>query len=81
MNCKVIDVTTEYSKKELGNKIATLRVTIGWSQEFLGKMVGVTRQTIASWEKGETSPKTDHLFKLARVFGKSVDELKGVEKE
>ena len=81
MNSKIIDVITEFSKKELGNKIATLRLAAGWSQEFLGKQVGVSRQTIASWEKGETSPKTDHLFKVARVFGVKADELKEAEKE
>lgn len=60
--------------------IATLRLAAGWSQEFLGKQVGVSRQTIASWEKGETSPTAEHLFKVACVFGVKVDELKEAER-
>lgn len=61
-------------------RIKFFRLLKGLSQEALGKAVGVTRQTISSWEKGETTPTADHLFKLADVFGVSTDELKEVEK-
>lgn len=33
-------------------KLIELRKQKGWSQEQLGDMIGVTRQTISKWELG-----------------------------
>ncbi len=39
------------------------------SQEQLGERIGVTRQTIAAWEKGGRAPSVAQLTKIARVLG------------
>ncbi len=45
------------------------------SQQALANAVGVTRLTIHSIEKGKFVPSTLLAFKLARFFGKSVEEV------
>jgi putative transcriptional regulator len=45
------------------------------SQQALANAVGVTRLTIHSIEKGKFVPSTLLAFKLARFFGKGVEEV------
>ena len=45
------------------------------SQQALAEAVGVTRQTILSIEKGRFVPSTLLALKLARFFGKPVEEI------
>ena len=59
----------------LGNKISKLRKGNGLSQEQLGDIINVTRQTISNWELGETYPNVEQLKAVANVFKISIDEL------
>ena len=45
------------------------------SQEALANAVGITRQSIVSIEKGRFVPSTLLALKLARYFGKPVEEI------
>jgi putative transcriptional regulator len=45
------------------------------TQEDLAKAVGVTRQTILSIEKGHFVPSTLLALKLARFFGRPLDDV------
>jgi putative transcriptional regulator len=45
------------------------------SQEDLANAVGVTRQSIHSIEKGKFVPSALLALKLARFFGKTVEEI------
>ena len=45
------------------------------TQQQLADAVGVTRQTIASIEKGKYSPTLELAFKIAMTFGKSLEEV------
>jgi putative transcriptional regulator len=61
---------------KLGNHVRRFRFEHGEiSQQTLANAVGVTRLTIHSIEKGKFVPSTLLAFKLARFFGKSVEEL------
>ena len=55
--------------------IALLRRRAGLSQEALGERLGVTRQTVAKWENGESVPDVLHADRLAELFEVSLDEL------
>ena len=59
----------------LGNKILDLRKKNGLSQEQLGEMIDVTRQTISNWELGETSPNPEQLKRLSKALKVSIDDL------
>lgn len=58
------------------NQIRTLRFLAGeMTQGDLGDRVGVTRQTIAAIEQGRYSPSLEVAFRIARVFGKPLEEV------
>jgi putative transcriptional regulator len=61
---------------KLGNNIKRCRFDRDdMSQEALAAAVGVTRQTIHSIEKGKFVPSTLLAMKIARFFGKTVEEV------
>ena len=57
-------------------KLIYLRKNKNLSQEDLGNVLGVARQTISKWELGETTPEMDKLIKMSELFDISLDELK-----
>jgi putative transcriptional regulator len=60
----------------LGNKLKRCRFDHDdISQQSLANAVGVTRLTIHSIETGKFVPSTLLAFKLARFFGKNVEEI------
>lgn len=63
------------NEMKLGKNIFTLRKQQGLSQEQLGELVNVTRQTISNWELGETAPNPEQLKLLSKALNTSIDEL------
>jgi AbrB family looped-hinge helix DNA binding protein len=51
------------------------------TQEDLAEKVGVSRQAVAKWEAGETSPDLDRARMLAEALGVSLDDLANYEPE
>lgn len=49
-------------------KLITLRAGRGWSQEKLAGELGVTRQAVGRWERGECLPDAMGLTRLAQTF-------------
>lgn len=66
---------------EIANRLVSLRKEHGLSQEKLAEKLGVSRQAISKWERGEASPDTDNLVALAEVYGTTLDALMGLAKE
>ena len=56
-------------------RLRVLRAEHEWTQAYLAAQVGVTRQTINSTEKGRYHPNLRLAFKIARVFGKLIEEV------
>jgi putative transcriptional regulator len=57
------------------NKLKVLRAERGWSQEELGKRVGVSRQAINAIERGKYDPSLPLAFKLADIFNLPIEEI------
>ena len=57
------------------NVLADLRKEHGYSQEKLAEMLGVSRQTIISIEKGRFDPSLPLAFALAGIFEKHIEEI------
>jgi len=57
------------------NSVKVHRVVAGLTQEQLAEKLGVSRQTIVAIEKEKYSPSLEYAFKIARVLGKSIEEL------
>ncbi|MED4585820.1 helix-turn-helix transcriptional regulator [Brevibacillus choshinensis] len=63
-------------KDAISNQIRNLRFHYNeMTQQQLADKAGVTRQTIVAIEKGNYSPSLELAFRIARVFGKSIEEV------
>lgn len=63
------------------NKVKIARVTKGFTQQQLGRKVGVTRQTISLIEKGEYNPTLRLCLAICHAVDQTLDELFWIEKE
>ena len=59
----------------IAESIQATRTAIHLTQEQLAAAVGVSRQTVAKWESGETSPDLEHAAALAETLGTTLDML------
>jgi len=59
----------------LKNRLRVLRAERGWSQAELGGRIGVSRQAVNAIETGKHDPSLPLAFRLARLFGTSIDEI------
>ncbi len=59
----------------LCNNVKELRAEKGLSQEKLANMVGVTRQTIVSLEKGNYVPSLLLAMNIADALGRPIDAI------
>ena len=60
---------------EIANRLVQLRKEHGYSQETLAAALGLSRQAISKWERGESSPDLDNILELSRVYGITLDAL------
>lgn len=60
---------------ETAQRLAELRRSKGFSQEGLARKLGLSRQAVSKWERAESSPDTENLISLAKLYGVSLDEL------
>ena len=63
------------------DNLIQLRKLKGMTQEDIAEKVGVSRQAVAKWESGETSPDLEKSRLLAEVLGVSLDDLVNYEPE
>jgi transcriptional regulator with XRE-family HTH domain len=59
----------------MGERILQLRKRWQWSQGELAERLGVTRERVGNWERGENAPPVEALVALGEVLRVSVDEL------
>ena len=57
------------------NHVKEIRVSIGMTQQELGDILKVSRQTIFSIETGKYVPSTILSLKISKIFTKSVEEI------
>lgn len=65
MNLKIAETLQKHRKQH------------AYSQEELADKLGVSRQAVSKWERGEASPDTDNLIALAKLYQLSLDQLIG----
>lgn len=59
----------------LADKIINLRKKNGWSQEELGQMLNVSRQSVSKWESMTSIPDLEKIIKMSEIFGVTTDFL------
>ena len=61
--------------KHIGQVIKSHRVRCNMTQEFLADRLGVSRQAVSKWEKGQSDPSTTNLIALAKIFDITPEEM------
>lgn len=59
----------------LKNRLKEYRAKAGVNQSDMGKLVGVSRQTISMIERGDYSPSVTLALKIAKYFGVHVEDI------
>lgn len=59
----------------LYNRLKEYRAKINVNQTEMGKLVGVSRQTISQIERGDYSPSVTLALKIAKVFNVTVEDI------
>ena len=57
------------------NRVEEIRNIKGIKQDELGKMLGVSRQTISSLENGRYNPSIMLAYKIAKLFDMTIEEI------
>ena len=66
---------------KLVNNLSKLRKEKGINQTDLGRMVGVSRQTISLIERGDYNPSIMVALSLSKVFDVSVEDIFTLEED
>ena len=65
----------------LNNRLKEYRAKINVNQTEMGKLVGVSRQTISQIERGDYSPSVTLALKIAKVLDAKVEDIFSYEEE
>lgn len=57
------------------SRVRELRERQGWSQGELAELLAVSRQTVNALETGKYDPSLPLAFRIARLFGKSIESI------
>ena len=57
------------------NRLRALRAERGWSQAELAERLDVSRQSVNAIETGKYDPSLPLAFKIARLFGQSIEAI------
>ena len=68
-------------KVPLLNKLKEYRSDLGINQTEMGKLAGVSRQTISLIERGDYSPSVSLALKLAKICRVTVEDIFEYEEE
>lgn len=65
----------------ISSKIKELREAAGYSQAQLAKKLDVTRSSVNAWEMGLSTPTTQYIVALSRLFHVSADYILGISSD
>ncbi len=63
------------------NRLRELRAERGWSQAFLAEQLEVSRQSVNAIETGKYDPSLPLAFRIARLFGSTIEQIFQVSEE
>ena len=65
----------------LNNRLKEYRARINVNQTEMGRLVGVSRQTISQIERGDYSPSVTLALKIAKVLEARVEDIFSYEED
>ena len=68
-------INSEQLKINFGKYIQKHRKTMGYTQQDLADLLGITQKSVSCTERGETFPSHENIFRLAEILDMSLDEF------
>lgn len=68
-------ISMKESRSMLDKNLITLRKRNKYTQEYVAEQIGVSRQAVASWESGTSTPDIYNCQKMAKLYNTTVDDL------
>lgn len=65
----------------IGEHLEEARLQAALTQREVARAAGIDHKTISRWERNQRLPRADHIVTLARVYGRSADDLLGLNPE
>lgn len=59
----------------MNNRLKELRAERAWSQQGLAEKLEVSRQSVNAIETGKYDPSLPLAFRIARIFGLTIEEI------
>ncbi len=59
----------------IGEQIQTIRISKGFTQEYLAELLKVSRQSVSKWELGQSIPDVEKIIRMSELFQISTDTL------
>ena len=59
----------------MNNRLRNLRAERGWSQQTLAEKLEVSRQSVNAIETGKYDPSLPLAFRIARIFGLTIEQI------
>ena len=59
--------------RAFGMRLRSLRRNVGYTQEVVAEIMGISTQTVRNWEAGRTEPSEENKIKLAEQYGVARD--------
>lgn len=59
----------------MNNRLRELRAKRGWSQADLAEQLEVSRQSVNAIETGKYDPSLPLAFRIAKLFGKRIEDV------
>ena len=59
----------------INDNLRNLRMRERYSMEDVAEIIGVSRQSVAKWENGESLPDIEKCVKLSKLYKVTLDEL------
>jgi len=67
--------------KKFGERIKKLREQVGYNQQKMAELLGVSRPTISNIENGERKVSIDELIKFSKIFDRPIEVLLDSKRE
>lgn len=64
----------------LASNIKDVRLSKGLTQEKFGELLGIKKQAVLNWEKGNNLPSAEHLKEISLMASLNVFDLMNIEK-
>lgn len=64
-------------RERIRQNLIAFRIEAGMTQTEVGKHVGKSKNAVASWEQGLSSPDVEVLYRLSVLYKKTIGQMYG----